>query len=56
MSRITAGMRCGARINWCRDLLAEAGYRVFEASGAAEVLCMAQGHVELVLIDVVMLR
>jgi DNA-binding NtrC family response regulator len=38
-------------------LLAEAGYRVFEASGAAEaldVLSMAQGHVELVLIDVVM--
>jgi len=38
-------------------LLAEAGYRVFEASGAAEaleVLRVAQGHVELVLIDVVM--
>lgn len=38
-------------------LLAEAGYRVFEASGAGEaleVLSMARGQVELVLIDVVM--
>ena len=38
-------------------LLAEAGYRVFEAGSAAEaleVLNMASGHVELVLIDVVM--
>ena len=38
-------------------LLAEAGYRVFEAGSAAEaleVMSMARGHVELVLIDVVM--
>ena len=38
-------------------LLAEAGYRVFEAGSAAEaleVLSMASGHVEVVLIDVVM--
>ncbi|HYC30831.1 MAG TPA: response regulator [Gemmatimonadales bacterium] len=38
-------------------LLSEAGYRVFEAGGAAEaleVLSMARGRVELVLIDVVM--
>ena len=38
-------------------LLSEAGYRVFEAGGAAEaleVLSMARGKVELVLIDVVM--
>ena len=38
-------------------LLAEAGYRVFEAGSAAEaleVLNMASGHVELVLVDVVM--
>ncbi len=38
-------------------ILAEAGYRVFEAGSAAEaleVLRMSQGDVELVLIDVVM--
>ena len=38
-------------------LLSEAGYRVFEAGGAAEaleVLAMARGRVELVLVDVVM--
>ena len=38
-------------------LLSEAGYRVFEAGGAAEaleVLAMARGRVEVVLVDVVM--
>ena len=38
-------------------LLSEAGYRVFEAGGASEaleVLSMARGRVELVLVDVVM--
>ena len=38
-------------------LLSEAGYRVFEAGGAAEaleVLSMARGRVEVVLVDVVM--
>jgi two-component system, cell cycle sensor histidine kinase and response regulator CckA len=38
-------------------LLSEAGYRVFEAGGAAEaleVLSMARGRVQLVLVDVVM--
>ena len=38
-------------------LLSEAGYRVFEAGGATEaleVLAMARGRVDLVLVDVVM--
>jgi DNA-binding NtrC family response regulator len=38
-------------------LLSEAGYRVFEAGGAAEaleVMAMARGRIDLVLIDVVM--
>ena len=38
-------------------ILSEAGYRVFEAAGAAEaleVIGMLHGHVDLVLVDVVM--
>ncbi len=38
-------------------VLSEAGYRVFEAAGAVEaleVIDMLQGHVDLVLVDVVM--
>ena len=38
-------------------VLSEAGYRVFEAAGAVEaleVLAMLHGHVDLVLVDVVM--
>ena len=38
-------------------ILSEAGYRVFEAAGAVEaleVLAMLHGHVDLVLVDVVM--
>src|SRR5688500_1089159 len=38
-------------------ILSEAGYRVFEAAGAAEaldVIGMQHGHVDLVLVDVVM--